>query len=165
LASPSPRQDPFTTALRLLSRRELTTAELKKRLQDREIPEPAIAQVIERLTADGTLDDRRAAMAIARTFALVKARGRLRIERELQARGVEADTARAAIDEVFADLSEPELLERALRKRLRSGHIKDQAQFRRLYAYLTRLGFRTDAVVALLKRHLARGGDSPEPVK
>jgi SOS response regulatory protein OraA/RecX len=43
----------------------LTTAELKKRLQDREIPEPAIAQVIERLTADGTLDDRRAAMAIA----------------------------------------------------------------------------------------------------
>jgi regulatory protein len=151
--------DAYTAALRLLSRRELTVAELRKRLLDRGVPEAEIAPAIQRLTADGTLNDRRAAVAIARTHALVKARGRLRIERELQARGVDADTARAALDEVFSDLSEPELLERALRKRLRSGRIRDQGQFRRLYAYLTRLGFRTDAVVTLLKRHLTRDVD------
>ncbi|MBI2219795.1 MAG: regulatory protein RecX [Acidobacteria bacterium] len=146
--------DAYTTALRLLSRRELTTAELRTRLLDRGCSEPDVDTVIGRLLADRTLDDRRAAVAIARTHALVKARGRLRIERELQARGVDPDTARAALDEVFAELSEPELLERALRKRVRSGRIRDQAQFRRLYAYLVRLGYPTDKVVGLLKKHI-----------
>jgi regulatory protein len=123
-------------------------------LLDRDFPEAEVERVAERLLADRTLDDRRAALAIARTHALVKARGRLRIERELLARGVDQDTARAALDEVFGELSEPELLERALRKRLRSGRIKDQAQFRRLYAYLVRLGFPTGKVVGLLKKHM-----------
>ncbi len=146
--------DAYTTALRLLSRRELTTAELRTRLLDRGCSEADVDTVIGRLLADRTLDDRRAAVAIARTHALVKARGRLRIERELQARGVDPDTARATLDEVFAELSEPELLERALRKRVRSGRIRDQAQFRRLYAYLVRLGYPTDKVVGLLKKHM-----------
>jgi regulatory protein len=146
--------DAYTTALRLLSRRELTSSELRTRLLDRDFPEAEVERVAERLLADRTLDDRRAALAIARTHALVKARGRLRIERELLARGVDQDTARAALDEVFGELSEPELLERALRKRLRSGRIKDQAQFRRLYAYLVRLGFPTEKVVGLLKKHM-----------
>ena len=146
--------DAYTTALRLLSRRELTSAELRTRLLDRDFPEPDVDRVVERLTADRTLNDRRAAVAIARTHALVKARGRLRIERELHARGVDPDTARDALDEVFGELSEPELLERALRKRLRSGRIKDQTQFRRLYSYLVRLGYPTDKVVGLLKKHM-----------
>jgi regulatory protein len=146
--------DAYTTALRLLSRRELTSSELRTRLLDRDFPEAEVERVVERLLADRTLNDRRAALAIARTHALVKARGRLRIERELLARGVDQDTARAALDEVFGELSEPELLERALRKRLRAGRIRDQAQFRRLYAYLVRLGFPTGTVVGLLKKHL-----------
>jgi regulatory protein len=144
----------YSEALKLLSRRELTVSELRERLLRKELPEAEVDQAVSRLSADGTLNDRRAAVAIARTHALVKARGRLRIERELQARGVDAGTARAALDEVFADLSEPEMLERALRKRLRSGHIRDQAQFRRLYAYLLRLGFPAEKVVALLKKHM-----------
>ena len=151
-----PIASPHTIALTLLSRRELTAAELRQRLIDREVDPAEADAVVARLVADGTLNDRRAATAIARTHALVKARGRLRIARELQARGVDEATARAAIDEVFSELSEAELLERALRKRLRSGRIRDQAQFRRLYQYLIRLGFPTDAVVALLKKHLTR---------
>jgi len=55
---------------------------------------------------------------------------------------------------VFGELSEPELLERALRKRLRTGRITTQAQFRRLYAYLVRLGFPAGQVVALLKKRM-----------
>lgn len=144
----------FSYALTLLARRELTAFELRDRLLKKGIPEAEADDVIARLHADGTLNDRRAAVAIARTHATVKARGRIRIEHELRARGVSPEIARSAIDEVFGELSEPELLERALRKRLRSGHITTQAQFRRLYAYLVRLGFPTDQVVALLKRHM-----------
>jgi regulatory protein len=144
----------YSYAIALLSRRELTAFELRERLLRKAIPEQEADEAITRLRADGTLNDRRAAVAIARTHALVKARGRLRIARELQARGVPEDIARAALDEVFGELSEPELLERALRKRLRTGRIKDQAQFRRLYAYLVRLGFPSEAVITLLKKHL-----------
>lgn len=144
----------YSEALKLLSRRELTTSELRERLLRKDFPADEVEDTVNRLRADGTLDDRRAAVAIARTHALVKARGRLRIERELRARGVDDDTARAALEDVFGELSEPELLERALRKRLRSGRIRDQAEFRRLYAYLLRLGFGGEAAVATLKRHM-----------
>jgi regulatory protein len=148
----------YSYALTLLARRELTAFELRERLLKNEIPETEADEIVTRLRADGTLNDRRAAVALVRTHATVKARGRIRIEHELKARGVAPDVARAAIDEVFAELSEPELLERALRKRLRSGHIATQAQFRRLYAYLVRLGFPTEQVVGLLKKHMKAGG-------
>jgi regulatory protein len=144
----------YSEALKLLSRRELTASELRERLLRKTFNEQEADDAIARLRADGTVNDRRAAIAIVRTHALVKARGRLRIERELTKRGVPPETARAALDEVFSELSEPELLERALRKRLRSGRITDQSQFRRLYAYLVRLGYPTGAVVALLKKHM-----------
>lgn len=144
----------YSEALKLLARRELTASELRERLLRKDLPPDDIDDAVSRLRADGTINDRRAATAIARTHALVKARGRLRIERELRARGVDAHTARAALDDVFAELSEPELLERALRKRLRSGRIKDEAQFRRLYTYLIRLGYSPEAVMGLLKKHL-----------
>jgi regulatory protein len=148
----------YSYALTLLARRELTSFELHERLLKKDIPESEADEVVTRLRADGTLNDRRAAVAIVRTHATVKARGRIRIEHELKARGVPPEIARDAIDEVFSELSEPELLERALRKRLRSGHITTQAQFRRLYAYLVRLGFPTEQVIGLLKKHMKREG-------
>lgn len=148
----------YSYALTLLARRELTTSELRERLLRKEFPETETDDALARLRADGTLNDRRAAVAIARTHAVVKARGPIRIAHELKARGVAPDIARAALDEVFGELSEAELLERALRKRLRSGHIASQAQFRRLYAYLVRLGFPSERVVGLLKKHMKASG-------
>ncbi len=145
--------DAFTIALRLLSRREMSVEELRQRLVDRDVAETEIERIIQRLIEDGTLNDRRAAAAIARTHAAVKGRGRLRIARELTARGVDQDTAKAALDEIFEEIGEADLLERALRRRLRTGRITDQAQFRRLYAHLSRLGFASDAIVKLLKKH------------
>jgi regulatory protein len=144
----------YSYALTLLARRELTAFELRERLLKKEFSETETDDTVARLRADGTLNDKRAAVAIARTHAVVKARGRQRIAHELKARGVPAEIARAALDEVFEELSEPELLERALRKRLRSGHIASQAQFRRLYAYLVRLGFASEQVIGLLKKHM-----------
>jgi regulatory protein len=148
----------YPLALRFLARRELTTHELRERLAARDVPDQEIDAVIARLTEDGTLNDRRAAAAIARTQAAVKGRGRLRVERELDARGVGRDIARAALDEVFADLPESDLLEKALRRRLRAGSpITDQAHFRRLHQYLLRLGFPSGAAIAALKKHTQGG--------
>lgn len=148
----------YSEALKLLARRELTSAELRDRLLRRALAPEDVDRAVARLQADGTLNDRRAAIAIARTHALVKARGRLRIEQELKARGVPSEIVRSVLDEVFVELSEPELLERALRKRLRAGRITSELQFRRLYAYLARLGFPTDRIVELLKKRMKEEG-------
>jgi len=148
----------YSEALKLLARRELTSAELRDRLLRKALAPEDVDRAVARLQADGTLNDRRAAVAIARTHALVKARGRLRIEQELKARGVPSEIVRSVLDEVFVELSEPELLERALRKRLRAGRITSELQFRRLYAYLARLGFPTDRIVDLLKKRMKEEG-------
>jgi regulatory protein len=142
-----------TTALRLLSRRELSTAELRQRLIDRGFDTSEVEDVLSRLTGDGALDDRRAARAIARTHAAVKGRGRMRVERELVGRGIARDVAREVLDDVFEEISEGELLERAVRRQLRAGPITSQPQFRRLYQRLVRLGFSSDRVLQLLKKH------------
>lgn len=147
--------DAYLTGLRLLARRELSSAQLRDRLAKRGCPEPEIAAALARLREEGALDDRRTARAYASTAARVKGRGRLRILRELDALGLDREIARAAADEVFEEIEEAALLQRALAKRLR-GPIKDEGQFRRLHQYLTRLGFPPAAIIAALKARYRR---------
>ncbi len=148
--------DAYLAGLRLLARRELSSAQLHDRLAKRGCPEPEIDAALARLREEGALDDRRMARAYASTAARVKGRGRLRILRELDALGLDREIGRAAADEVFQEIDEAALLERALAKRLR-GPIKDEGQFRRLHQYLTRLGFPPFAITTALKARYRRG--------
>jgi regulatory protein len=142
----------YVAGLRLLARRELTTARLRERLLRRGCPPVEIEDALERLQADGALDDRRAARAQASTAARVHGRGRLRILRELEAAGVDDARAREAVEAAFAELDEAALIERAIDRRLR-GPIDDERQLRRLHQYLVRLGFSpADALSALMRR-------------
>lgn len=148
--------DPYLAGLRLLGRRDYTAAELRARLLARGCPEPDVAHALDRLRREGALDDARAARAYASTAARVKGRGRLRVLRELEARGVDPEVARGAVDEVFSDIDETALVERALTKRLH-GPIASPAEARRLHQALTRLGFPPAAIAAALRRHSRRG--------
>jgi regulatory protein len=147
--------DAYLAGLRLLARRELSSVQLRDRLAKRGCPDLEIDAALARLREEGALDDRRMARAFASTAARVKGRGRLRILRELEAQGLDREVARAAVDEVFDEIEEPALLERALAKRLR-GPIRDEGHFRRLYQYLTRLGFPPSAIAAALKARCRR---------
>ena len=61
--------------------------------------------------------------------------------------------AREAVAEVFADIDEAALLERALDRRLRGTMaLNDAAVVRRLHRYLLGQGFDADRVSALLRR-------------
>ena len=97
------------------------------------------------------------ARAFARTALNVKGRGRLRIQRELQEKGIPRDIAAEALAEAFGDTDERALVARALQKRLRGRTtLKDRAESARLYQYLMRQGFTPAAVVAALRK--IRGG-------
>lgn len=152
--------DPYLLGLKLLARRELSTAALRTRLRARGIAHDAIEAALKRLRQEGALDDGRTARAAARTEAEVKGHGRLRALATLVRLGIGPELARAAVAEVYDGLDETALIERALARR-RYGRLEDPAMLRRAYRYLLRQGFSVDAVRAALR---ARGGRLGDPV-
>ena len=139
----------YQIALRLLARRELSTSQLRERLVRRELPVVEIETAIAKLTHSGAGDDGRVAHAHARRAAEVKFRGQRRTRQEIEALGIDAETARRAVAEVFVEADEEVVLERAIDKRL-DGPVRGRAQFRRLYRSLLRQGFPPDRVAAQL---------------
>ena len=137
----------------MLGRREHSVSEIRSRLLDRDHTPEETEAAIERLLENRALDDGRVARAHARTATKVKGRGRLRVQRELQAMGISRDVIGEALAEVFADLDERALIDRAIQKKLRGGKRVATMQDRaRLYQFLMRQGFTPAAVSAALKR-------------
>jgi regulatory protein len=139
--------------LKLLARRELSVADLRARLVDREHSTDDVEAAVDRLLESGALDDRRVARAYARTASKIKGRGRLRVVRELQAMGIARDIVAEAVDDVFGDLDERAMIDRAVQKKLRGGRKPSTVQERaRIYQFLMRQGFTPAAVSAALRR-------------
>ena len=143
----------YVVALTLLARRELAEAQLRTRLAKRKFEEEEIDGALGRLRRERALDDRRTALACARTQVRIKHRGRARVIRQIEALGISRDVAREAVAEAFAELDESALFEQALDRRLRHGlSLTDPAVFRRVHRYLLGQGFDADRVTALLRR-------------
>jgi regulatory protein len=153
--------DAYITALTLLGRRELSAKQLRDRLTRRHFDVEEIEAVIERLQRDRTLDDRRVALAAARMAATVKGRGRRRVLHYVQQLGVSSELAAAAVNDVFGDLDEAALLDRAIDKRLRGASIGglDTRSKARLVRQLIGQGFEPGAVFARLR---SKGVDADE---
>jgi regulatory protein len=149
----------YLDALHLLSRRALTVSECRTRLLDRDHPEDQIDAAIAHLLEAGGLDDGKLARAYARTAVEIKGRGRLRVLRELQARGVEKEVAAEAIGEVFGDKDERSLVARAVKKKLRGKQPGSRAEYARLYQYLMRQGFTPAVVVGVLRSIRGKAGE------
>lgn len=147
---PAPRTaNAYQIALRLLARRELSSSQLRERLGRHELPAVEIEAAVTKLTHNGAIDDGRVAHAHARRAAEVKFRGKRRTRHEIEALGIDAETARRAVADVFGETDEEAVLERAIDKRL-DGPVRDRTQFRRLYHSLLRQGFPADRIVAQL---------------
>ena len=143
----------YVTALGLLARRELAEAQLRTRLAKRKFNDDEIDGAMTRLRRERAVDDRRTALACARTQVRIKHRGRARVVRHIEALGINRDIAREAVAEVFAELDENVLLEQALDRRLRHGRsLSDPAVVRRVHRYLLGQGFDPGRVTELLRR-------------
>jgi regulatory protein len=151
LPAPSapPRDSARTAALRLLSRRDLTRAELTVRLLERGYPPSDVDTVVSQLVADRSVDDQRAALSHVRLASRVKGRGRLRIRRELEARGITRDVAQSAVGELSAD-DDLKTIRRYLEKK-RVGAGSPPSERRRVFQQLVRRGFPADAIAKALR--------------
>jgi regulatory protein len=139
----------------MLARRELSEAQLRTRLARRQFDSTDIDEAIGRLRDEQAVDDRRAALACARTEVRLRQRGRARVIQQVQALGVSRELARATVAEVFAELDEGALLEQALEKRLRRGiTLEDDHDVRRVHRYLVAQGFDPSRVTALVQSRI-----------
>ena len=143
----------YVVGLTLLARRELAEMQLRERLARRKFDQEDIDGAVARLRLEGALDDRRTAVACARTDVRLRHHGRARVVRRIEALGIARDVAREAVAEVFTDVDEAEVLEHALDRRLRRGlALNDPLAVQRMHRYLVGQGFDPSAVIALLRR-------------
>jgi regulatory protein len=131
-------------------RREYTAAELRERLRDRGYSEATTEDCLQRLTADGTLDDRRVAANHIRTARDIKSRGRLRIQRELIARGIAPVLAHELLADVPKEDDQAQIARVLARKRLPER--LSLAERRRIFQHLLRRGFPADAISKALRQ-------------
>jgi len=140
-------------ALNLLSFRARSAVELRRRLVRKEFPPEVADECIASLQEAGLLDDAAFAASFVRDRMRFRPRGRMRLAQELRARGVDADTAHAAIGEAMEgeDVSELELArEVAARWSPRAGEDPLRAR-RRLYGLLARRGFGGETVRRIME--------------
>jgi regulatory protein len=143
----------YVDGLKLLARRELSESQIRQRLARKGHSESDIDEAVERLRGERAIDDARVAEAIARTETSIRRRGKLRVRMQIQRAGIGKDLAKRAVDEVFSEIDDDELIEASLRKRLRNREtIADDREFQRLYRYLVGQGFETDMIMRALER-------------
>jgi regulatory protein len=135
--------------LRLLGRRDYSAAELTKRLIEKGYPDDDVARAVGELVADGSVDDRRLAHAYARSASAIKGRGRLRIKRELEARGIAAALASEATRALDSDDERATIARFIARKR--GAAPLDRKARQRLYGQLIRRGFSAELVTRALR--------------
>ncbi len=145
--------DAYIAALTMLSARELSEAQLRTRLKRREHDKDDIDEAMARLKADRTLNDRRVALAIARMESAIKHRGRARVLQKIRQAGIADDTAEEAVREVFEEVDEEAMLDRAFERRLRGKtprELDDKGRAKVLRGLVAQ-GFRFEAILKRLR--------------
>lgn len=140
--------------LRQLAVRPRTRAELATVLSRRGISTEAAEQVLDRYDDVGIIDD--AAFARAWVSSRHQGRGLARraLANELRQRGVDADTAGAALDDLDPD-TEEQTARVLVERRLRSSSGPPDVVFRRLVAMLARKGYPPGVAIRAVKEALA----------
>jgi regulatory protein len=137
------RKRTFERAVKLLAAKARSVAELRERLlEGRGADESVVETVISRLREYGYLDDERFALSYASLKVKQRPIGRRRLERELRMKKVESSVADEALELVYAETSEEQLIDQAIEKRIRlRGKPKDRLEAKSLFDHLLRQGF------------------------
>lgn len=150
-------QSPYNYALDLLAARAYSAKELGRKLAQKGAEPDELQAVLERLTTAGLLDDSRYALAFARTKLLGPGASTRRIKQELSKKGVDAEVATNAIDQVVQDeaIDTRDVVLRAAKKKLATmGDLDPITLRRRLYGFLARRGYDLDEIQSVVREVL-----------
>ena len=137
------RRKTFERAIKLLAAKPRSVAELRERLlRGKNTNDEVVETVISRLREYGYLNDERFAFSYASYKVKQKPVGRRRLERDLKFKKVDSSVANEALEMVYAETSEEQLIDKAIEKRLRlRGKPKTRAETKSLFDHLLRQGF------------------------
>jgi len=137
------RRRTFERAVKLIAAKSRSVAELRERLlQSRQANKSDVEAVISRLKEYGYLDDERFAFSYASLKVKQRPIGRRRLERDLKFKKVDSAVANEALELVYTETTEEELIDRAIEKRIRlRGRPKDRLAAKSLFDHLLRQGF------------------------
>jgi len=147
----------YEVALTLLTARQYTARNLRRKLVQKGFAATDADATIDRLIANGLLDDARYAAAFARGKLLGPGASKRRIRQQLYQRGISNEVSDAAIETVIADeaVDLEAVIEKDARKKLASlGSLEPPVIKRRLYSHLARRGYDIDEINAVMKKVL-----------
>ena len=158
------RERTLQRAVKLLAARPRSVGELRERLLEKQWTDEAIVDaVLLKLKEYGYLDDDRFAFGYASYRVRQKPVGRQRLARDLQFRKVSRETADEALDLVYGETPEEELIDRALKKRLSlRGRPQSRAETKSLFDHLLRQGFSSDLVIKKVRALSSTSSDVEE---
>lgn len=142
------RERTFQRAVKLLAAKPRSVAELRERLLEKQWTDAEIVEaVLTKLGEYGYLNDERFAFGYASYKVRQKPVGRQRLQRDLQLKKVDRETADEALRLVFEETPEEELIDRAVEKRTRlRGRPETRAEVKSLFDHLLRQGFSYELV-------------------
>ena len=134
--------------MKLLAAKPRSVGELRERLlRGKNTNEEVVETVISRLREYGYLDDERFAFSYASYKVKQRPIGRRRLERDLKFRKIDNAVAGEALEMVYTETPEEQLIDQAIAKRLRiRGKPKNRVEAKSLFDHLLRQGFEFELV-------------------
>jgi regulatory protein len=163
------REELFEYALRYLTMRACSSAELAAKLRLKAAETVDIDVTIARLRELGYLNDEKFAESVANWKVETEGFGKARVLNDLRARRVPAKLAEQAVQQVLEGRNEADMVDAYILRRMpklaAEGAIEDQKKLAAAWRRLRRAGFSSGASLAALKRIAARPEDIEEPAE
>ena len=146
--------DPWAATLRLLTRRDYGTEELRRRLLDKGFANEAVEAAVARARELGYLDDERYIATLTRSFVGSGRAVGPRLSLELKRRGLPAELIGATVSASRQSGAEEQALRDLIARRFPSFDlaVADERERRRVVNFLQRRGFPLDRILNQLKR-------------
>ena len=147
------RERTMNRAVKLLAAKPRSVRELRERLLEKNWTNAEIVEaVLEKLEDYKYLDDDQFAKGAAEMKLRESAVGKHKLRQSLSNKKLDKETVEEAIEKVFENTPESEVIDRAIRKRLRlKGQPQSREDAKKFYDYLLRQGFSYDLVSSKMR--------------
>lgn len=158
------RERTMNRAVKLLAAKPRSVRELRERLLEKLWTNDEIVDlVIEKLKEYKYLDDEQFACDIALSKLRQKPQGKRRLQQSMSQKKLDKDVVETAIADAFERISEEELIDIAIAKRLRlNGKPETRKDTKKFYDHLLRRGFGFDLIQKKMTTVAKRGIENDE---
>lgn len=146
-------------ALRMLTGAPRSRAQLAQKMASKNVPDEVATKVLDRFTEVGLIDDAAYAEMLVRTRHTEKGLARRALAQELRRKGVDAETAEAALEAVQPEDEADRALELVRRKARSTEGVDPVRRRRRLVSMLARKGYGPGAAMRAVDQVLGEEED------